>query len=431
MKNLALNSTLLLNLISIMKTQNKTILFIMTSAIILFIGSTAYSPSERATTWTNQELALIQSLRLPRQWEISDPSNTYLHNPEAAKLGELLFLDTQLSRSKQIACSSCHQPDYYFTLAPDSEITLDKQVPSLLGGASFNWYMLDGSADSLWAQALKPLENHLEHGGTRTQYVQYVLNRYPQLYQAIFGYFPTQLTSSDLPAQASPISQSAGEQQSWQKLGTRTQTEINRVYANIGKSLAAYQATLWPQEARFDRYIDQISAPSGAAEKAILNANEIAGLKLFISEKAQCLRCHNGPLLTNGDFHVTVVPEPHSAAQQGRLAGIESALADPFNCLSLYSDSEPTQCKELLYSKRGVGELEGATKVPSLRNIAATAPYMHAGQFSTLNEVLNYYNRAATPFGRHNDLNALKLLPYQIKQLEAFLLALTENSTDE
>ncbi len=106
-------------------------------------------------------------------------------------------------------------------------------------------------------------------------------------------------------------------------------------------------------------------------------------------------------------------------------------MADPFNCLGRYSDSKSPQCKELLFSKRATDELKGSTKVPSLRNISATAPYMHAGQFSTLKDVLRYYNRAAAPFGAHSDLIPLKLLPYQINQLEAFLLTLTSDLSDE
>jgi cytochrome c peroxidase len=303
-----------------------------------------------------------------------------------------------------------------------------------LGVASFNWFMLDGSADSLWAQALIPLENQIEHGGTRTQYVQYVLNRYPQLYQAAFGSLPALLMNTILPEQASPTSQYVDEQKNWQRLGTQIQTEINRVYANIGKSLAAYQATLWPRDTRFDRYIDQVTAssrPPDISGKPLLSADEIAGLKLFISEQGQCIRCHNGALFSNGDFHATTVPMPHLSAQKGRFTGVEHALKDPFNCLGDYSDSKLAQCKELIFIKRASDELKGATKVPSLRNIADTAPYMHAGQFSTLTEVLRYYNRAATPFGTHSDLAPLKLLPYQLNQLEVFLLTLTEESIDE
>ncbi|MGF1869160.1 cytochrome-c peroxidase [Photobacterium indicum] len=413
---------------------NKAMVIVGSAITVLLIYLTTYNPAPVITIWTDEELAILRSLRLPSKWEINDPSNNYLLNPQAALLGKLLFSDTQLSRYQQIACASCHQPEHYFTLAANSDISLDKQVPTLLGIASFNWFMLDGSADSLWAQALKPLENHIEHGGTRTQYVQYVLNRYPQLYQTVFGSLPALLMNTILPEQASPTSQYEEEQKNWQWLSIKIQTEINRVYANIGKSLAAYQATLWPRDTRFDRYIDQVTEPSRSPDiggKPLLSENEIAGLKLFISEQGQCIRCHNGALFSNGDFHATTVPTPHLSAQKGRFTGVEHALKDPFNCLGYYSDSESAQCKELIFIKRASDELKGATKVPNLRNIADTAPYMHAGQFSTLTEVLHYYNRAATPFGTHSDLAPLKLLPYQLNQLEVFLLTLSEENIDE
>lgn len=416
-----------------MPTPIKLFLVITSTMAVLVTCLIKYNSMSIATHWTQEELGILRSLRLPNEWKVNDPSNNYLHNSQAALLGELLFADTQLSRSKQIACASCHQPKHYFTLAHNSDISIDKQVPSLLGVANFNWFMLDGSADSLWAQALRPLESHIEHGGTRTQYALHVLSHYPQLYRAAFRHIPEELVNIPLPEQASPTSQHLTEQEQWQQLDTHTQEAINRVFANIGKSLAAYQATLWPGDSRFDRFIDQITTSIGKpvdAQVSLLNADEIAGLKIFISEQGQCLRCHNGPLLSNGDFHATTVLLPHPAAQKGRLAGVEHAIADPFNCLGSYSDSESAQCKELLFSKRATYELKGATKVPTLRNVAATAPYMHAGQFSTLTGVLNYYNRAATPFGTHSDLAPLKLLPYQLNQLEAFLLTLTEEPSN-
>ncbi|WP_245823728.1 cytochrome-c peroxidase [Photobacterium proteolyticum] len=379
-------------------------------------------------------MAILSSLRLPKKWEVNDASNLYLHDKQAVLLGERLFSDTQLSRSKQVACASCHQPEHYFTLNPDNDLSITKQVPSLLGAANFNWYMLDGRADSLWAQALKPLENHIEHGGTRTQYVLHVLDKYPQLYQTIFGPIPDELTDTVLPAQASPSSQYPTEQQQWHQLDKNIQEAINRVFANIGKSLAAYQATLWPVDTRFDRYVDQMMAAtekSSLTQAPLLDAQEVAGLKIFINEQGQCLRCHNGPLLSNGGFHATTIPEPHPDAQKGHRSGLELAFADPFNCLGRYSDSLPSQCKELLFSKRAADELKGATKVPSLRNVSATAPYMHAGQFSTLKDVLQYYNRAAKTIGTHSDIAALKLLPYQLNQLEAFLLTLTAAPNNE
>ncbi|ELR66914.1 methylamine utilization protein [Photobacterium marinum] len=412
-----------------MPTANKIILCLSLFIGVTFVYVVLYNQKTSTVSLTETELAIINNLRLPPRNIVQDDSNKLLHNPKAEILGKFLFFDTGLSRSKQIACVSCHQPEHYFSLPSDSEITLDKQVPTLLGVASFSWFMMDGRADSLWAQALLPLENHIEHGGTRTQYVQHVLSRYPELYQEVFGGFPYELISVDLPAQASPLSQYQQEQQTWQQIPPHIQQAINRVFSNIGKLLAAYQATLWPAESRFDHFVDQINTATNRTigeAISLLTSDEVAGLKLFISDQGKCLRCHNGPLLTNGDFQATTVPTPHPSAEKGRLKGIELAVADPFNCLGIFSDSNPSECKELIYSKRHGDELDSATKVPSLRNIGKTAPYMHSGQLTTLNEVLHYYNRAATPFGAHSDLEPLKLLPYQLNQLEAFLLTLTE-----
>ena len=75
--------------------------------------------------------------------------------------------------------------------------------------------------------------------------------------------------------------------------------------------------------------------------------------------------------------------------------------------------------------------LERAFKVPSLRNVAERAPYMHAGQFATLADVLDHYNRApAAPAGQ-SELQPLDLEPAELRQLEAFLRTLSSSSAVE
>ncbi len=79
----------------------------------------------------------------------------------------------------------------------------------------------------------------------------------------------------------------------------------------------------------------------------------------------------------------------------------------------------------MTHAREGI-ELIGALKTPSLRNLAGTAPYMHKGQIATLSETLNHYNRAPLAMIGHNEAEEpLGLLPFEIKQLEAFLLTLT------
>jgi cytochrome c peroxidase len=108
-----------------------------------------------------------------------------------------------------------------------------------------------------------------------------------------------------------------------------------------------------------------------------------------------------------------------------RCAGAWLVRNDEFNCLSRYSDAPPESCAELRFMVAAGTELTGAFKPPSLRNVAQTGPYMHAGQFTTLREVLEHYNRApAAPVGR-TELKPLQLSAVELAQLEAFLRSLS------
>jgi len=98
---------------------------------------------------------------------------------------------------------------------------------------------------------------------------------------------------------------------------------------------------------------------------------------------------------------------------------------DEFNCLSRYSDARPEDCPELRFMIATGAELEGAFKPSSLRNIAKTSPYMHAGHFASLQEVLEHYNRApAAPVG-DTELKPLNLSVTELAHLEAFLRGLS------
>jgi cytochrome c peroxidase len=100
------------------------------------------------------------------------------------------------------------------------------------------------------------------------------------------------------------------------------------------------------------------------------------------------------------------------------------ARADPFNCLGEFSDDPDRGCAELRYTKTG-DDLIGAHKTPSLRNVAETAPYMHAGQMHTLADILDLYNRAPLALIGHNEAKPLNLSGKELRQLEAFLHSLS------
>ena len=99
--------------------------------------------------------------------------------------------------------------------------------------------------------------------------------------------------------------------------------------------------------------------------------------------------------------------------------------ADPFNCAGLYSDAAPADCTALRFLKTTGEELDGAHKTPTLRNVAATAPYMHTGQFPDLRSVLEHYNDGGLTLIGHNELEPLNLSEQELQQLEAFLRTLT------
>ena len=198
------------------------------------------------------------------------------------------------------------------------------------------------------------------------------------------------------------------------------------MYANIGKAIAAYERRIGFTETRFDRYVSAELAGRQHDSASTLNADEAAGLRLFIG-KASCVNCHNGPRFTDDHFHNTGVPLPSTPlpADSGRSAGVRQALEGEFNCTSRYSDAKPEDCDELRFATTEGEELVRAYKTPSLRGVAERAPYMHAGQIETLSQVIAHYDRAPKSPAGHSELRKLKLSGTERVQLEAFLRTLS------
>jgi cytochrome c peroxidase len=248
--------------------------------------------------------------------------------------------------------------------------------------------------------------------------------RHRRLYEGAFGAAPDLSDRRRFPPDATPRG-SAEQRARWLAMAADDRERVNRGFANLGKALAAYECRLTPGASRFDRYVEQLLGVAPDAEP-VLGDDEIAGLRLFIDGRGQCLRCHNGPLLTNGGFHNIGLSRPEregTALERGRADGVEQALADEFNCLGAYSDARPEACRELRFVKREGIELPGAFKVPTLRNVGLTAPYMHAGQLATLRDVLVHYSEATPGLG-HQELTPRRFGADELRQLEAFLRAL-------
>lgn len=259
----------------------------------------------------------------------------------------------------------------------------------IVGAAYSSWLFWDGRKDSLWAQALGPLEDAVEHGGNRTRYAHLVAENYRKEYEALFNAMPT---FDGLPRDAGPNG-STDEKAVWAAMDVRQRENVSRVFSNMGKAIAAYEKSLQHEPSRLDRYVDAVVTGDPAAQ-GILRANEVRGLRLFMG-KAQCVSCHNGPLFTDQQFHNTGVP-PRDAARpdRGRAGATAKVRGDEFNCLGPFSDAQPKQCQELRFMLSDDVAQEGAFKTPGLRGVAQRPPYMHAGQFATLEQVVRHYVEA-------------------------------------
>ena len=380
-----------------------------------------FSFSPGAKNWTASEIELLQSLSLDRLPALPKvPSNYFADSPDAAKFGHALYFDKRISGNNLVSCATCHQPEKMFTdglaLAMGTELG-PRHTPSLVGISYSPWFYWDGRKDSQWAQALAPLETDREKNTDRLQvaWLNSKDDSYRQQYELIFGPLPS-IPSS--PLAASPHGDGALKA-AWSSLTTDQQSQVSQVFSNLGKALAAYQRKLLPGPTPFDDYVNSLSVEGDSSDE-LLTRSQVAGLGLFIGE-AQCVTCHNGPLLTNHEFHNTgVLAISGQLPPMGRYDGIRIARKDPFNCLGEFSDAASSECLELRFS-RDTNDLVGAQKTPTLRNIAITAPYMHGGQIKTLKEVIEHYNDAPISMLSHNEAKPLGLRPLQLRQLEDFL----------
>lgn len=384
--------------------------------------------------WTPSELRIITSLSPPPA-ELPSPGNKFAGDERAAQLGQALFFDKRLSTNGEVACASCHVPEKYFTdgLRQARGVgQTGRNAPTVIGAGIFPFVFHDGRKDSLWAQALGPVEAETEHGLDRLAVAHHLHTHYLPAYTALFGPLPALEDSGRFPSHARPVDldRSHPHQLAWAAMRPEDQDAVNRVFANFGKAIEAYERKLSAQPAPFDRYVAALKA-GDASGGGQLSAAARRGLRAFIG-KAGCVNCHNGPMLTDRGFHNLGLPSALGAdgtvlagIDGGRTLGAGQVKRDPFRCGQPYSDS--TQCDELRFLDPHFQDFLGAFKTPSLRNVAQTAPYFHAGQAADLRAVLDFYRTlpGKAQIG-HRELT-LQPLPGAVDadDMIAFLQALT------
>lgn len=378
-------------------------------AVAIVVATWFKTRATQIPAWTVAEIVMLHSLTLESLPPLPpDPSNAVADDAKAAEFGKQLFFDARLSATGGISCATCHQPGRHFTdgLRVAQALGMSKRnTPSIVGTAYSPWLYWDGRRDSQWAQALSPLEDPNEHGSSRHHVVDVIAadDTYRQTYESLFGQLGEVPGSSE--------------------------AALNAAFANVGKAMAAFERTLMPKASRFDEYVSALANGKQDDLSALFSHDELQGLRLFIGE-GNCIQCHNGPLLTNNEFHNTgVLSSPGELPDKGRATGVREVLADPFNCLGEYSDDPEQRCPELSFVRSGP-ELVGAFRTPSLRNVANTAPYMHKGQVASLIDVLEHYNQAPDAMIGHNEAKPLKFNARKLRQLEAFLRTLTAPIAD-
>lgn len=335
---------------------------------------------------------------LPKHYsqnEANDSDNTPENNPitdMGATLGRVLFYDKKLSIDNTISCASCHEQDAAFSDNRKFSEGLDGQLTrrnsmTLINSRYYEngRFFWDERAATLEEQVLMPIQDHIEMGLELPQMEQKLagVSYYNVLFEKAFG---TPEVTSD----------------------------------RVAKALAQFIRSIVSYESKFDEGFAAAGFPEDEEQMpdfSNFSAQENLGMDIYFRGRkgGTCLYCHGTPQIVN--------------------------------------DEAKNNGLELNYSDNGKGEITGRAsdnalfKVPTLRNIAKTAPYMHDGRFETLMDVVNHYSDGVQDHPNLNvrlttlddglpgrgDVLKLRLTQEEKEALVAFLHTLTDESilTDE
>jgi cytochrome c peroxidase len=424
---------------------------------------------------TDEEVARIARMS-PLPAVPADPSNRFAESEAAAEFGHALFFETRLS-PKGVSCATCHDPARYFTDGKPLSVgigTARRNAPTVVDAARRRWNGWDGKFDSLWSQALSPIEHPDEMGGDRVAMLRLVRDDASLRagYERAFGPFPAALArgggdplapgdSRDPAPKGAQVPAPEGAQdpapEGAQDLApkgaqnpapkaapapapttardTDAQRLIDATTAQVLKALGAYQRRLVSSTAPIDAFIEALGS---RGERGSLDALEPAarrGLATFVSTGG-CYQCHRGPSFTDEEFHALGLTGANGRVPDdpARLAAVDFVQANPFNAAGAFSDARDSSKASMVRGLRRSGELFGQFRTPALRGVALTAPFMHDGRFATLDDVIHFYDtlEGASPVGHHGEmvLEPLGLGEQGRADLVAFLRSLSPKLDD-
>ena len=212
----------------------------------------------------------------------ASPTNAVADDARASSLGRALFFDRGMSSDGTVGCVSCHDPEHGFSDPRARSIGVrgqlgDRHSMPITAAVMHPFLLWDGKADSAWSQPLKAIENPKEMDFTRVEVARRVSDSYRAEYEAVFGALPD---LSQVPARAKPGSPE------WAKMPEATRDDVQRVFANVGKAIEAYERKLLCADTRFDRWL------RGEEQ---LTAAERAGAQRGRREAAMHTRLRAGP----------------------------------------------------------------------------------------------------------------------------------------
>ena len=336
------------------------------AAALVVAGMALATSSKRPVAFSAAERAAILAQGPWPSPQRPDPSNRYSGNADAIALGRRLFFDTRLSIDGRQSCATCHDPERSFADGKARSLgraLVDRNAIALANLRLNRWFGWAGAADSLWAQSIHPIVDEKELGLTAEQ-LRERLSSDPAFTVAYTHLFRSPMADDD----------------------------AERGLVNVAKALAAFQETIVTGRTPFDAFRDAVERGDAQAMARYPVAAQ-RGLQLFIG-KGNCSVCHFGPNFTSGEFEDVGVPHfaERGRVDPGRHGGVAKLQASPFNLLGPYNDDAesaagvPTRHVEQLH--RNWGEF----RVPSLRNVALTGPYMHNGSLATLKDVVRHYS---------------------------------------
>lgn len=285
------------------------------------------------------------------------------YTPEKAELGKLLFFDPRLSSDGTVACASCHSPRYAFTDGAS--------VATGIGGKKGN-----RSAPTVINRAYSTL--------------QFWDGRAPSLEEQAKGPIAnaTEMTShADSAAAHKACVECLRAIPGYVRLFKKVYGTDDFTIDHVAQAIATFERTILSGNAPFDRY--------RAGDKKAMTAEQVRGQQVFF-QKAACDACHIGFNFTDGSY-----------------ANIGIGMDKPLPDLGRYNVTKREEDK-------------GAFKVPTLREVEHTAPYMHDGSLKTLEDVVEHYNKGGIKNPQLDQrMKPLNLTEQEKKDLVAFLKALS------